>query len=665
MRISVAIFSAAAVVALLPALALGQFQAPTQDELKMTADPKAPGAAAVYLNVEEVADDGLHYQSFYARIKVLAEKGKELATVEIPYGGNFKVSQIQGRTIHPDGTVIPLQGKPEDLLTAKLGDVKFGRKVFTLPDVTVGSILEYSYDLNYPDDHVSSPRWQIQRPYFVHKAHYAFTPFKAFLSGSQNATSHFITDDRGDVLDHLIWWVNLPPGAPPFKSDAMGRFSLDLTDIPPIPDEQYTPPLNSLLYRAFFYYKGAYTAQQFWDDSLKRWSKDTDHFADPSRTLRDAVAGIVAPADSDLDKALKIYTAVQALDNTDYSRQKTATERQELKLKTVSRAEDVWKQKSGDSDQLALLYLAMLRAAGLKAWALQVVNRERAIFDPTYLDSDQFDDALAVLDAGGKESLLDPGVRMCPFQSVSWQHSDSAAIRQSEKGPGFTRTPPQTYKQNSISRIGDVTVDAQGAVTGYFNFAMTGQEALRWRLVALQNDDAELKKRFDRELEDIVPAGIDAHVDHFLGIDLPQSNLIAIVKMKGAMGAATAHRLLLPGLFFESRGNLPFVKEEKRQVPVDMHYAENDVEQVTYHLPEGFSVEGTPQDTNVPWQGHAVYVVKAKSNPGEVVVARELVRGFDMAKPDEYQDLRGFYQKVATGDQQELVLRAAPAAKGE
>src|SRR5271166_3911953 len=124
-----------------PALLRAQFQNPTSEELQMTADPKAPGAAAVYLYVEEITDDPLHYKSFYARIKVLQEKGKELATVEIPYErSNFKVSDIKGRTIHSDGTVIPLNGKPEDLLIVKAGTEQLGRKVFTLPDVEVGGI---------------------------------------------------------------------------------------------------------------------------------------------------------------------------------------------------------------------------------------------------------------------------------------------------------------------------------------------------------------------------------------------------------------------------------------------------------------------------------------------------------------------------------------------
>ncbi len=666
MRISFLVARSAAMVAVFfPILTFAQFQQPTPDELKMTADPQAPGAAAVYLNVEETADDNLHYESFYARIKVLTEKGKELATVEVPYGGQFKVTDIKARTIHPDGTIVPLEGKPEDLLSKKSGDEKYGRKVFTLPSVEVGSILEYRYDMRYPDDQVSSPHWDIQQHYFIHKAHYSFTPFKAFLKGSENVTSHFIVDERtGKVLDTLFWWSNLPKGAS-VMSDAQGRFSLDVTDIPPIPDEEFMPPMESVLYKVWFYYKGSYTAEEFWQDEAKRWSKEVDHFAEPSAAIHTAVNGIVAPGDSDLDKAKKLYDAVEALDNTDYSREKSQSEMKQLKIKEAKRAEDTWAQKSGDSENIALLYLAMLRAAGLEAYAIKVKDRGEGAFDPAYMDADQFDDTLVILANGEKEIMLDPGEKMCPFRTVNWRHSEVGGMRQSAKGPAFAVTPRQFYTDNTIVRTGDLTLDEHGAVTGFFDIVMTGQEALRWRQLALENDDAEVKKRFDRELQQIVPDGIDAHVDHFLAMDKPDLNLMAVVKVKGSMGAATSKRLLLPGFFFESRGHTPFVKEEKRLTPVDMQYADRITEQVTYHLPAGVSVEGVPQDGNIAWQGHAVCVVKTKSDPGQLIVARSMARGFAQAKPEEYQDLRGFFSKVASSDQQEIVLRAAAVVKGE
>jgi hypothetical protein len=85
MRLKHLLFSLFCLSLAVPSLLRAQFPAPTKEELEMTSDPKAPGADAVYLYREETTDDNLHYQAVYARIKVLTEKGKELATVRVPY----------------------------------------------------------------------------------------------------------------------------------------------------------------------------------------------------------------------------------------------------------------------------------------------------------------------------------------------------------------------------------------------------------------------------------------------------------------------------------------------------------------------------------------------------------------------------------------------------
>jgi transglutaminase-like putative cysteine protease len=653
-----------------PALLLAQFQEPTDEELKMTADPKAPGAAAVYLNVEEVANDPIHFQSVYVRIKVLQEKGKELATVHLPYWhGNFKIDDIKARTIHADGTVIPLVGKPEDLLLSKTlsgnGDqLQINSKVFTLPSVEVGSILEYRYQLRYDDSHVSSPTWEIQRPYFVHQARYAFTPFKAFLPGSQNATSMYLTDAHGNAVNALIWYKVLPAGVD-MKADAAGVFHLDVTDIPAAPDEEFMPPIDSLLYQVKFYYKNARDTTDFWVSEAKRWSKEVDHFAEPSKTIKEAVAGIIAPGDSDLDKAKKLYYAVQALDNTDYSRKKSDSELKLLKLKVARHAEDTWAQKSGSSQDIALLYLAMLRAAGLNANDMKVVDRSERVFALGYLNFDQLDDDIVVLNIAGKEIPLDPGEKMCPFQTVRWIHSGTAGIVQGDHVRSLGMTPEQAYTDNKKTRNGDLTLDEHGAIKGQLTFVMVGQEAIDWRQAALRNDQDELKKQFDHSIESIVPEGVEAHIDHFLGLDDPEVNLVAIVNVHGNLGAATSKRLLLPGFFFQTRGSHPFVNQEKRIEPVDMHYGDQVTDQIVYHLPANMSVEGAPQDTKISWQGHAVMATKTASAPSQITLARVFARGFSSAKPEDYQDLRGFYQKVAAADQAQLVLaKTPPVQKG-
>jgi transglutaminase-like putative cysteine protease len=644
-----------------------QFKQPTPEELKMTADPKAPGADAVYLNVEEISNDPLHYQTYYARIKVLTEKGKDLATVEVPYlRGDFKVADVKGRTIHADGQVIPLAGKPDDLLVSKKGDREIGRKVFNLPSVEVGSILEYRYQIDY-GDYYSSPEWDVQKKYFVHNAHYQFTPFKSFMPGAHEATSRYLVDERGRTVNTLIWWAKLPDGVA-VKAEAGGYYSVDVTDIPPIPDEEYMPPINSFLYKVFFYYKSAGSASDFWISEAKEWSKDVDKFAEQSKTIREAVAGLIAPTDKEEDKAKKLYAAVQALENTDYSRKKGESELKQLKQKEAKHAEDTWKLKSGDSEDIAMLYLAMARSAGLGAYAIKVVSRSRGVFDVSYLTLNQLNDTLVLLAVDGKPVLVDPGEKMCPFGTVNWRHSGAGGLRQSAEGPGYAATPPQAYAGNTIRREASINLDAHGLVTGSIRVMTAGQESLRWRQRALQIDETELKKEYDKTLGEFVPDGVEAHLDHFLGLNDPGVLLMAVINVKGTLGTSTSKRLLLPATLFETRQRLSFVSAEKRQESVDMHFADRVDEEVIYHLPEGVGVEGAPKDTQVPWQGHAVYGLKTTTQPNVVTVNRQIVKAFTLAKPEEYQDLRGFYQKVTAADQQQLVLtttaQPAPAAKG-
>lgn len=249
---------------------------------------------------------------------------------------------------------------------------------------------------------------------------------------------------------------------------------------------------------------------------------------------------------------------------------------------------------------------------------------------------------------------------MSPFGNVNWRHSGAGGLRQSAEGPGYTVTPPQSYAANTTTRVGELNLDAHGQISGSIRIMSTGQESLKWRQKALELDATELKKEYDKSLDEIVPDGVEAHLDHFLGLDSPDSVLMAVVNVKGTLGTATSKRLLLPGTFFESRQKAPFVSEEKRLEPADMHYAERVDEQITYDLPEGIAVEETPKDTQVPWQGHAVYGLKTTPATGKVTVIRQIVRAFADAKPQEYQDLRSFYQKVAAGDQQQLVLSTVP-----
>jgi hypothetical protein len=623
-----------------PALLRAQFQEPTQDELKMTADPKAPGADAVYLYREETTDDSLHFHSYYERIKILTEKGKELATISTPYErGPFKVTDIKGRTIHADGSIVLLTAKPTDLMDEKTKGLQVNTMVFTLPSAEVGSILEYRLQLRYDDNLYVKPSWQIQQPYFVHKAHYMFNP--PHLGAWES-----ISDTSGHNLDRLMYSAVALPLAS-VVAETVGRYTVDLSDIPPTPREDWMPPLNTINERIEFYYTYARSAKDYWDSEGKHWAKETERFTNPGREVKDTVDQIVSTSDSEEQKARKIYAAVMKIDNTDFSRAKSDAER-----------------KAGSGDEMALLFVALARAAGLKVWPMQVVDRSRAIFDPSYLFAGQLDDYIAVIDLGGKETFLDPGQKMCPFGLMHWKHYLASGFRLAEKGAVLASTPANTYAAAVFKRVANVVLSPDGAVKGQAAIVMTGPDALHWRQIALENDPEELKRRFRDLLQGELPEGIQAEFDHFSGVDDPSVNFVGFANISGNLGTATGKRTFLPAMFFESRGKHPFVAQDKRTTPVDVHFARAEQDEVTYRLPPGFSVESAPQTADLTWPDHAMLRVVTTTQNGSVLIKRVLAHNYTILDPREYADLHGFYQKVAAADQQQLVLTTSPPAKG-
>ena len=129
-----------------PAAADNAWQPISQDELKMTAEPLAPGAAAIYLYRQVDRDDADFKQYNYSRIKILTEEGRKYADVEIPFvKGAENIRNLQARTIHRDGSIANFEGKAFEKTIVKSQGVKVLTKTFTLPEVQVGSIIEYRY----------------------------------------------------------------------------------------------------------------------------------------------------------------------------------------------------------------------------------------------------------------------------------------------------------------------------------------------------------------------------------------------------------------------------------------------------------------------------------------------------------------------------------------
>jgi transglutaminase-like putative cysteine protease len=623
---------------------------PTSEELQMTAEPEAPGAAAIYLLRDERADDKLHVHITYVRLKVLTEKGKEYADQEISYeGAQFKIFGVEGRTIHSDGTVIPFSGKPYQKVLEKGGKEKYKATVFTLPDVQVGSILEYRYVLSYDNNLVVSPRWYLQGPLYIRKAHYQFVP-----------SEHELQDGHGGVVQGRVAYASfLPQGASIAYSPAGKFYTLDVEKIPAFPEEEFMPPLHNYTFRALFYYTIARNADEYWANEGKYWSKNVDRFIDAGK-LSAVVSQIVAPADTPEQKLKKIYAAVMKLENTSFTREHTGAEDKAEGIK-VRTAADVWEQKRGNRDELTQLFVGLARAAGVKAYVGIVTNRDRNLFVADYLDMSQLDDDIAIVNIDGKDQLFDPGERYAEYGQLHWKHTITQGIRQTDKGAAIFSTPIPGYQSSTQMRFAYLEIQPDGKVSGSIRYTLTGNRALRWREFALRNDEDALKEQFEQMVQREVPPGIDVKVGHFLGLNDFDTNLMCMLKVTGSMGTATAKRVFLPGTFFEANSH-PLFALDKRTMPIDLDYPEARRDTVSIKLPAAWEIESLPTDAEFTFPQNALYQAKFTRDPGEVKSSRLLVVGNSIFKPEDYTQLKDFYQKVNAKDKEPAVLELKQSA---
>ena len=640
---------------------------PTAGELSMTALPGYPGAPAVILFKEEVTKDDLHVMQHYERIKVLTEKGKKYANVELRFasyrndyydeGGDDKnITDVQGRTIHPDGTIIPFAGKPYKKTIAKSQNASYQAQVFTLPDVEVGSIIEYRYATRIADHVFEAPEWFIQSELYAKSMHFAWYP-----------TTHQLESESG-TISTIAWFPILPKGAAVKKQELPNgsrTFEVSLTDVPPETVEDFMPPTSSFTYRVLFYYTPYSSRAEYWQVNGKRWAKTMDGFASPDK-LSAITQTVTEGATTQDAKLRKIYAAVMALENTDFTRNRSAAENKAQGMAKTGNAADVYKHGRGSGTQLAEVFVGMARAAGMKAYFMMIPDRAYRLFTADLLSMNQFDNVIAIVVVDGKEQFFDPGQRYVPYGQLAWQDTLSEGLREKEGGVDFDVAPAAPYTATKTLRVADLAVDDHGEVTGELKLTFSGATAVKWRQRALEGDDDSLKRELRTTVEEMIPRTLEVKVKSVDALTDYDQPLIAKFDIHGTMGEGTGKRLILPADLFLS-GETNSFPHEKRDIPVYFHYTQTVLDAVRIKFPTNLAIEAAPTEVKIPFEKVGHYSFGSESDAHSITVRRTYLFNGTVVPPDMYGKLRSFYSAFEAKDKESVVLKAtatASAAQG-
>lgn len=643
-----ALFFAAPVVS-----ALDDWQPITPDDLKMTS-AQAGNAEAIILYHEVTSDDVKKDRVEYKRIKILTEKGKRFADVEIVYGkdGHFGtgISDVKARTISPDGHISSFSGKVFDKTVVQGHGIKYQAKSFTLPDVQVGSIVEWRYTEYWSDTFVLPARWILQEELAQKRVKFSYTPLPL-------GESHEVEIGHGDVADgvyHLE--IGLPQGVA-FKNPKPGTMQLEMADIPAYDAEEFSPPAEMMKMRVYFYYGNRHMlkAEEFWKEQGKYWDKEVEKFMGHSSAVGKAAQEAVNASDTPEQKLRKIYALMQKMNNLSYQ-DKGWLETLADDRKAINTAEQALEQKSGTHNDLARLFVAMVRSLNMPAYLMRVSTREETFFQPTVPEWTQLNSEIAVVTgADGKELFLDPGARLCPFGLLEWKRTGVKGIRQKVGGgTEISETPIPSYHDAMRQRIAVLKLERDGTLKGQLVFFWMGQEALQRRIDGTQTDEAGRKKAAEDEAKALLPSTAIVKADSLTAWDDPDQPLKAVfsVELPG-FATTTGKRLLLPSELFQTRQIFAH-SERKNSVYFDYPYRVIEKTQIT--LPPDVQVENLPQNEPVKTD-FAVCGVQRTVKGNVLELRRDFALGGNSFPLKDYPALKSFFEKVHSADEEQVTLK--------
>lgn len=619
------------------------FRPATPEELAMTSAPGAPGAEAAILDWVRVDDDRTSTSSEYFRIKIFTEEGKKHADVELTYLPSYpvygRIVDVSARTIRPDGTVVPFNGKIYDKMVVKVGRTAFKAKTFSLADVQPGSIIEYRYQLRWTENLLFQTLWSVQKDIPVVHSHFTLMPY-----------------DADGEIGSFFTYQGLPNGIVP-KKVGRDKYELELTNMPALREEPFAPPVEQLRARVdFFYTSSMVRPEEFWNVQPKVFAREIEDFMGRSRT-----AGELAKkfADADRNATLrKIYAHVQSLRNLSFETLKTDQEVKRQDLGEAKNVEEVLRKGTGFAHELNRAFVSIARAAGFDADSVRVATRDRLFFSNKFPDASQMSGEIAVVNVDGQALYLDPGTPTAPFAIVSWEKTQVPGIQVSKGAkPEWKEIPSHEPPQAVTRRKADLRLDGD-TLTGTMTIAFAGQEALVRRLRNITDDEATRRKAVDDEVRGWFPDGATFTLKTFTGHDSTDDTLVATydVVLPNVVSQAGS-RTVVPISVFESTARNPFAPTTRQHL-IYFPYPNAEEDEVKLTVPESFQIATLPKPAKMDI-GAASYSTEVTQNGREVTFKRATKLTTLFIDPKHYTSLRNYFNAVTSADQQPLVLTAA------
>jgi hypothetical protein len=590
--------------------------------------------------------------------KILRPEGRQHGTVSVYFNSRRKITNLHAWCIPLKGADYEVKEKDSVDVAAPfdggelVSDIKY--KMLEIPAADPGSIVGYEYDVEEQPFWLQDT-WHFQSTDPVHESHFSLQ----LPPGWELKAS----------------WSSYPEVKP---TEAAGNtWKWAVTDVKAIRAETDMPPLNGVAGQMIvsFFPPGENSRKNEFGSwqSMGNWYEGLiDTQLASSDAIKQKVDALVAGKTTTLSKMQAIARFLQ----------------HDIRYVAISLgiggwqphpAQEVFTKRYGDCKDKATLMRTMLREIGVDSYHV-VINDKRDSITPTSPAHNGFnhvilaiklpDDlndlsliAIAKHPALGRILFFDPTDEMTPFGQIQGQLQANYGLLVSPAGGELVRLPQLPPTTNAIQRVGKLTLDPNGKLTGDVEETRLGDRASaeRWRLREVPRNTDRIKP-FENFLAGSLSGFkiVKASMTNLEATDHPfvlnyTFETVAYAKKAGNM-------LLVRPRVLGNKGSAILESKDPRKFPVEFDGPYQDTDSFEIALPPGYEVDELPPPANLDLS-FASYHSKTET-AGRTIHYTRSIEIKELTVPVEKMDeLKKFYRVIAADERSTAILKPSEVEK--
>ena len=601
--------------------------------------PNSNFARLLDLATVHIRPDGTVVAYYRETLKLFNERARSQAEVSLPYNASYQsIKVLKARTITRDGRV--LEVSPSEIrVTSPFSEYPlYGDTMavgFSMPGIEDDCVIDYTWQ-------------EITRPVIM-PGHYwdtwAFTGQEPVVLSRYTLTAPATKQIRFKVYNDAGVKTSTTTSA-----DGKSRvYTWQLTNAKPIEVEPAMPPLREI--RTWM----EVTTIASWQDIAQWFWKLANPQIALTPAMRDAVAKTVAGKQTDAEKAAALYDWVA-------NRVRYVGLEFGLSAFKPHPAPEVFNKLYGDCKDKAILLIAMLQAAGIKAQPVLLQAQYRAPISQQLPGLDAFDHCIAQADVDGKPVWLDATAETCGYGDIPAADRGCEGFVVSKTGGVFQTIPGFQPEENGFASKTWVDLHPDGSAHIRQETAMKGSTAEQWRAYVRSITPDQRKEVVQALAQSFSPGGIVNSYTLPDGTDKRDPYLIRLALTAPNRAKRTRSLLIVPvaNLAAGPEKSNPFVKEH-RIWPIVVEEANLQTSETIINLPTGYSIEDTPEDVHIacPLFEYTRTIVPADNGRSLVIRVTSVSRPGRMPA-QEYPQVKSYYDAVLRASDDDIVLRKNP-----